>query len=134
MVKKKELVGEPATKEQIKNLGYRIYKLFKKHDMWMDAEIYFNGCCLSTMDKNNVHHYDGSMYIHVNKKPKDKIADMDSEHNLVMFFDGPIYHMFNYGNNRPVLKEFNALLKTFGFRYELIDGCSLVCFPIERSL
>lgn len=121
-------VSKPLKKEQIDELADKIYQLFKKNDMWMDSRIYFNGGCIDNKDEDGHYHYDGSVYYHPNMNPRDYFDYVNPDHILSMSFEGPIYHMFNYNEYRPVLRKFNSLLARYGLCYELGNAWNLSCY------
>lgn len=121
-------IKKPLTEEQIEELADEIYQLFKKNDMWMDSCIYFNGCCLDGTDENGNCHYDGSAYLHPDRDPRDNFEYVNPDHILSMSFEGPVYHMFNYGEHGSVLEKFDSLLKQFGLYYELGNAWNLTCY------
>lgn len=121
---------KPLTEQQIEELADRIYQLFKKHNMWMDSRIYFNGGCIDSKDENGTYHYDGSVYHHSDMNPKTYFEYVNPEHILSMSFEGPIYHMFNYNNYSSVLKQFDKLMKQFGLYYEFGNAWNFTCYYI----
>lgn len=118
------------TPEKIEELVDKIYRLFKKYDMWCDSRIYFNGKCLSSKDHMGNYHYDGTAYIHIDQDPRDYFEYVAENHILSMSFEGPIYHMFNYNKRPAVLKKFNEILQKYGVYYELGDAWNLTCFYV----
>lgn len=121
------------TPEKIEELADKIYQLFRKNDMWCDSQIYFNGKCLSNKDYAGHYHYDGTAYIYEDKDPRDYFEYVNPEHILSMGFEGPVYHMFNYGKYSGVLKKFKALLERYGLCYEQGDAWNLTCYYIQND-
>lgn len=121
-------IGKPLTESQIEDLADSIYRLFKKNGMWMDSRIYFNGGCIDNKDENGKYYYDGSVFYHQDMDPRRYFEFVNPDHILSMSFEGPIYHMFNYGQYRPVKKKFDELLKRFGVYYELGHAWNLSCY------
>ena len=68
------------------------------------------------------------MYLEHDMDPGDYFEYVNPEHILSMSFEGPIYHMFNYGEYKPVLKKFNELLEKYGLYYELGNAWNLTCY------
>lgn len=121
-------ITKRLTSEQIEDLADRIYKLFKKNDMWSDTFIYFNGCRIGNKDTNGNYHYDGTVYMEQDKNPEDYFEYVNPDHILSMSFEGPVYHMFNYGSYPDVLKKFNKLINKFGPYYEFGHAWNLTCY------
>lgn len=121
-------ITKPLTKEQIEDLADSIYKLFAKNQMWSDTFIYFNGCRIGNKDPAGNYHYDGTVYLEEDKDPRDYFEYVNPDHILSMSFEGPVYHMFNYGHDKPVLKKFRALLERYGLYYELGNAWNLSCY------
>lgn len=119
---------KPLTSEQIEELADRIYKLFKKNDIWRNARIFFNGNAIDNKDENADYHYDGSVYFHWDMNPRLYFEHVNPDHILSMSFDEPIYHMFHYKKYKSVLRKFNELLTQFGLRYEFGDMWNLTCY------
>ncbi len=121
-------ITKPLTKEQIDDLAEKIYKLFKKNDIWQDTFIYFNGNCLGNKDPAGHYHYDGSAFLETDLDPRDYFEFVNSEHILSMSFEGPVYYMFNYGHHKSVFKQFKALLDKYGLYYEMGNAWNLSCY------
>lgn len=121
---------KPLSKEKIEELADSIYKLFARHQMWSDTFIYFNGCRIGNKDPSGTYCYDGKAYMEEGKDPRDYFEYVNPEHILSMSFEGPVYHMFNYGTNKAVLKKFNALLERYGVYYELGNAWNLSCYYV----
>lgn len=119
-------ISKPLAKEQIEELADKIYQLFRKQEMWGDVHIYFNGSCLNNIDHDGNYHYDGSAYLHENMKPEFEYVNPD--HVLSMSFEGPVYHMFEYGAYKPVYRRFTTLLARYGLYYELGNAWNLSCY------
>lgn len=111
-------IQKPLTDDNIEELADRIYKLFRKNNMWSDCRIYFNGKALDTKDDAGTFHYDGMAFLHEDMDPNDYFEFVNPEHILSMSFEGPIYHMFNYGKYVSVMTQFRKLLERFGVHYE----------------
>lgn len=123
MEKEKEL-----NEKTIEKLADSIYNLFKKNDVWSDVCIYFNGKRLDNKDDYGDYHYDGNAYLHGGFDPRDYFECVNPDHILSMSFEGPVYHMFNYGKYKTVLKRFDELLKRYGLYYELGDAWNLTLY------
>lgn len=121
-------INKRLTKDQIEELAEKVYQLFRKNGIWSDTIIYFNGCSLDNKDETGRYHYDGSAYHHKDKDPRDYFGYVNSDHILSMSFEGPVNHMFNYGEYQDVLDEFNALLDGYGLYYELGNSWNLSCY------
>ncbi len=119
---------EKLTEEQIQKLADEIYQLFKDNEIWCDTFIYFNGCRMDNKDENGRYHYDGERYIHPNMNPRDYFGYVNPDHILSMSFEGPVYHMFNYGEYKSVLDKFEKLISKYGLYYELGNAWNLTCY------
>lgn len=123
-------ISKPLTKEQIEELADKIYKLFNKHGIWSDTTVYFNGGCIDNRDDNGEYHYDGTVYHHDDKNPRDYFEYVNPDHILSMSFEGPVYHMFNYGEHRTAYRKFKELLARYGLYHELGDAWNLSCYYV----
>ncbi len=123
-------ITKPLTEAQIEELADRIYQLLKKNDLWADTFIYFNGKRLGNKSPDGHYHYDGSAFLEENMNPRDYFEYVNSDHILSMSFEGPVYHMFNYGEYKTVDKKFNALLERYGLYYEIGNTWNLTCYYI----
>lgn len=120
--------SEKLTPEKKEELAEKIYKLFKRYGMWCETTIYFNGKCINSRDYKGSYHYDGSVYLHEDKDPRDCFEHVAEDHIISMSFEGPVYHMFNYGERPAVLRRFNELLKKYGVYYEQGNAWNLTCY------
>ena len=123
-------ISKPLTKEQIEDLADKIYKLFRKHGIWSDTIIYFNGQSIDNKDEAGSYHYDGTAYHHEDKDPRDYFEYVNPDHILSMSFEGPVYHMFNYGSHPTVMKKFRELLDKYGLYFELGHAWNLSCYYV----
>lgn len=127
-------IQKPLTPDNIEELADRIYKLFRKNNMWSDCRIYFNGNALDTNDGSangaGSLHYDGMAFLHEGMDPNEYFEYVNPEHILSMSFEGPIYHMFNYNEYRSVMTQFRKLLDRFGVYYELGNAWNLTLYYI----
>lgn len=121
-------IKKPLTEDNIEDLADKIYQLFKKNDLWSDTFIYFNGKRIGNKSPDGHYHYDGSVFVEEDMDPKKYFEFVNPEHILSMSFEGPVYHMFNYGEYKSVKKKFDALLTKFGLYYELGDAWNLSCY------
>ncbi len=119
---------KPLNKGQIKNLAYTIYQMFKENGMWQDVHIYFNGCCIDTVDEDGKSHYNSMAYEHPDEDPRNYFSYVNPDHILSMSFEGPVYEMFNYGGYPSVLERFTDLLSKAGLYYELGNAWNLTCY------
>ena len=121
-------MDKPLTSEQIENLADGIYKLFKKNDMWSDVFLYFNGVRVGNKDPKGNYHYDGKAYMEPDMDPRDYFEYVNENHILSMSFEGPVYHMFNYGQYPGVKKKFDKWIERHGIHYELGNAWNLTCY------
>ena len=122
--------------EEIEELANQIYKLLLKYDMWIDVHIYYNGKCMTT----SIEDEDGYKFRY-NEEPPFIEEDVDPRRYfdyvgpyLSMSFEGPLYHMINYGSYEDVsdnfLTEFNDLFDEYCLYYELGDAWNLSAYKI----
>lgn len=125
----KEVKGK-LSKTQIEDLADEIYQLLKKHDMWSDTFIYFNGCRIGNKDAEGHYHYNGKVYMEPDMDPRTYFEYVNPDHILSMSFEGPVYHMLNYDEYPSVRKKFDAIFKKYGLYYELGNAWNLSCYYI----
>lgn len=117
--------------EKTEALAWDIYKLLRKHKIWMDTRIYFNGKCLSTSNRGADNkwefRYNGDPFILEDIQPQDYFDYAGSI--LSMSFEGPFYEAMNYSGG-SVIDEFNELLKRYGVYYELGNTWNLTLAEI----
>lgn len=121
-------IKKPLTKEQIEDLADKICKLFVKNNMWGDTFIYFNGKRIGNKDPSGEYHYDDTVYVEEDMDPRDYFEYVNPDHILSMSFEGPVYHMFNYGEHKGVMTKFKALMERYGLCYELGNAWNLSCY------
>ena len=69
------------TESQIESLAKEIQKLLHTNGLWGGTYIYFNGCCMDSVDETGRTHYDGSVYVHPDIEPTDRFC-LQLETNL----------------------------------------------------
>lgn len=116
------------TESQIESLAKEIQKLLHTNGLWGGTYIYFNGCCMDSVDETGHTHYDGSVYVHPDIEPTDRFCYVNPDHILSMSFEGNVYQMFNHMMYTDVLHSFVNLLKQYGLYYELGNAWNLTCY------
>lgn len=119
------------TPEQIEKLAVEIRDFLLEHKMWIDVEIYFNGKCFSTHDKeNNKFYYNDREHLVVqeNENPRTYFEYVNPDHILSMSFEGALCEMIYYGVPWSVKKKFDAIFERYGLRYELGNHWNFTCY------
>lgn len=122
-----------------KKLAIDIYDFCKKHDLWGDNIIYFDGKAWAAFD--SWHRANGEselgkkiaddLYEYENRNPLDYFEYANPK-TLSMSFEGPLYEVLN-GYVRGWVKleaEFLKLFEKYGFYYELGYAWSLSAYEI----
>lgn len=114
-----ETMYDKNMKSKMEEIAYKIKDLLVKHDCWFDVSIYFNNCRMSSGSDKLEFDIDVTKYL-----------EYSNPETLSMSFEGPLYHYMNYGGNRELLDELDALLKQYGYYYELGYAYSLSIYEI----
>ena len=115
-------------------LANDIYNWCKKHDLWGDNCIYFNGkawASWATWYGDNGKEIADNLYEYENKNPKDyfEYANPDT---VSMSFEGPLYRVLN-GYVRGWVKlesEFLKLFEKYGYYYEMGHAWNLSAYKL----
>lgn len=122
------------SKSKYEKLANDIYKWCKKHYLWVDNCIYFNGKAWASWSES--HGVKGikiaeDLYEYANRNPKDyfEYANPDT---LSMSFEGALYDVLN-ANVRGWTKledEFRKLFEKYDVYYELGHAWNLTVYEI----
>lgn len=96
------------TQKQIEKLAVEIRTFLLEHDMWVDTQIYFNGKCFDTHDKETGEFYYNDpehLVVRENEDPRRYFENVAEDHILSMAFEGTVCHMLWYGTNPGIKKE-----------------------------
>lgn len=88
------------TQKQIEKLAVEIRTFLLEHDMWVDTQIYFNGKCFDTHDKETGEFYYNNpehLVVRENEDPRRYFENVAEDHILSMAFEGTVCHMLWYG-------------------------------------
>lgn len=121
------------TPKQIEKLAVEIRTFLLEHDMWVDTQIYFNGKCFDTHDKETDKFYYNDpthLIVRENENPRDYFEYVNPEHILSMSFEGSVCHMLWYGTNPGIKKKFDRIFEKRGLYYEFGDHWNFTCYYI----
>lgn len=117
-----------------KKLAIDIYNWCKKHDLWGDNVIYFDGIAWASWPDWHGEFgkkIDEDLYEYENRNPLDyfEYANPDT---LSMSFEGPLNHVLNgYTHGWVKLEhEFSKLFEKYGWYYELGHAWNLSAYEI----
>ena len=112
---------EVLTKKQIEELATEIFNWLNDNEMWIDTQIYFNGKCWSTSNKEHTEFcYNERRYFEYVREPN----------ILSMSFEGDLYDVLNgyaYGWAKKA-EEFNNIFRKYGVYFELGNSWNLSCY------
>lgn len=122
--------NKTLTKKQRKELATEIFNWLNDHEMWVDTQIYFNGKCWSTMNKNGTEFcYNERRYFEYEAEPKDYFEYVAEPNILSMSFEGGLYSVLNgytYGWAK-LEDEFRKIFEKYGLYFELGNAWNLTC-------
>ena len=123
-----------AVFSKYKLLAIDIYEWCKKHDLWGDNIIYFDGKAWSngeTWSGVKGHQLADDLYEYDNKNPEDYFEYANPE-TLSMSFEGSLNHMLNgyMDGSWRLEEEFGKLFKKYGLYYEFGDAWNLSAYEI----
>ena len=102
------------TQKQIEKLAVEIRTFLLEHDMWVDTQIYFNGKCFDTHDKETGEFYYNDpehLVVRENEDPRRYFENVAEDHILSMAFEGTVCHMLWYGTNPGIKKKFDRIFE-----------------------
>lgn len=132
LMKLKERIG--LTAEQIEEMAKEVRQFLLDHDMWIDADIYFNGkkfTCYDPVEKKYYYNDPEHLVEVEDVDPSTYFEYVNKDHILSMSFEGPLYEMINgYGYPDRWLEEFNKIFEKRGVYYELGHAWNFSCYYI----
>lgn len=124
---------EVLTKKQIKELATEIFNWLNDNEMWVDTQIYFDGKCWSTSNKEHTEFcYNERKYFEYEAEPKHYFEYVREPNILSMSFEGDLYDVLNgyaYGWTR-LEAEFRKIFEKYGLYFELGNAWNLSCYEI----
>lgn len=121
------------TIEQREQLATEIFKWLVEHELWVDTQIYFNGKCWSTSNKNHTEFcYNENRYFEYEAEPMDYFEYVREPNILSMSFEGNLYNVLNgYISGWVELEEeFRNIFDKYGLFFELGNAWNLTCYEI----
>lgn len=121
------------TSKQIELLATEIFNWLVDHEMWIDVQIYFNGTCWSTSNKDHTEFcYNEHKYFEYEAEPKDYFEYVREPNILSMSFEGSLYEILNaYVRGWEKLEEeFRKIFEKHGLYFELGHAWNLTCFEV----
>lgn len=119
------------TEERRELLATEIFNWLVDHEMWVDVQIYFNGKCWSTSNKDHTEFcYNERRYFEYKAEPKDYFEYVREPNILSMSFEGSLYEVLNaYVKGWEKLEdEFRKIFEKYGLYFELGYQWSLTCY------
>lgn len=121
------------TAKKIENLAKDIHSFLVNREMWIDANIYFNGKCWSTSNELDTEFcYNENRYFEYEANPKCYFEYVANPHILSMSFEGILYDVLNgysYGWTKTEA-DFKAIFEKYGLYFELGNAWNLTCFEV----
>lgn len=121
------------TEKQIEKLAVEIRAFLLEHNLWVDVDIYFNGKCFCTYDKETGKFYYNDrehLVVKEDEDPTTYFEYVNPEHILSMSFEGPVCEMLYYGMWPATRRKFDAILEKYGLYYEMGNHWNLSCYYI----
>lgn len=119
------------TKNDIKELAYKIVEVLSNHEMASDLRVYYNNKCLQTKMKVdaiwNVY-YETDVIDNIS--PHDYFRYAANDHIISISTEGGLYDELNYGSGE-FPKELRELFDYWGIYYELGEAWNLSFFPCD---
>ena len=119
------------TKEQIKQLATEIFEYLNNKGLWVDTQIYFNGKCWSTSNKDHTEFcYNEKRYFEYEAKPKDYFEYVREPNILSMSFEGDLYNVLNgyVSGWTKIEDEFRKIFAKYGLHYSMGNAWNLTCY------
>lgn len=114
-------------KSKLEKLAYEIADLLKKYNSHIDVAIYFEDKRLSTY--KDLEELYGTWQLEEGFKGS-SYTEYANDETITMVFEGAFYHAMNYGDNTPLMDEFNKLVEKYGFYHEQGHAWSLSLFKV----
>lgn len=107
---------------KMEKLAREIAELLEKHWCEIDVSIYFEKKCLRFNGTN------GTKWSLEDDQDVSKTCDYYNLDTITMTFEGNFYSVLNSGKESPALKEFNKLITSNGYYYELGNAWNLALY------
>lgn len=121
------------TAENIEELANEIREFLLKYKMWVDVNIYFNGKCYTTHDKETGKFYYNDrehLIVRENEDPRTYFEYVANDHILSMSFEGVVCEMLYYGMYQSIRKQFDKIFEKYGIYYEFGHHWNFTCYYI----
>lgn len=122
------------TEKKIEELANEILDFLIEHEMWIDTQIYFNGKCWSTHNKETgKHHYNDKENVYeYEADPRTYFEYVRNPNILSMSFEGTFYEVMNCYLDLDycwkLQEQFSKILEKYGLYYELGHAWNLSCY------
>lgn len=119
--------------QEIENLAVEIREFLLEHEMWIDVDIYFNGKCFTTHDRETGKFYYNDrehLVVQENEDPRTYFEYVNQDHILSMSFEGVVCEMLYYGMFQGIRREFDAIFERYGLMYEFGNIWNFSCYYI----
>lgn len=116
------------------SLAIDIYDWCKKHNLWGDCTIYFDGIALSSSKEWDLEHgkkIDEDLYQYENKNPLDYFVYANPD-TVSMSFEGPLYRVLNgYVKGWDKLEaQFQKLFEKYDYYFEYGNAWNLCAYEL----
>lgn len=121
------------TEQEIENLAVEIREFLLEREMWVDVDIYFNGKCFTTHDKESGKFYYNDrehLVARENEDPRTYFEYVNPDHILSMSFEGDLCEMLYYGMYPTTRKRFDAIFERYGLYYEFGHHWNFSCYYV----
>lgn len=121
------------TKQDIEKLAVEIRDFLLEHEMWIDVNIYFNGKCFSSHDKETSKFYYNDrehIVVRKNEDPRTYFEYVNPDHILSMSFEGIVCEMLYYDAMPKIKKKFDAIFARYGIYYEFGHHWNFSCYYV----
>ena len=121
------------TPEKIENLAIEIREFLLENWLWQDVNIYFNGKCFTTHDKETGKFYYNDrehLVVRENENPRTYFEYVNPDHILSMSFEGPVCEILYYGTHPEIRRKFDAIFEGYGLYYEFGHHWNFSCYYI----
>lgn len=123
------------TKTNIEELAKEIISFLEANELASDVSIYFNNKVMrarGTWDEN--YNYIPKWETTDNVNPHDYFEYAAYDHIISMSFEGPLYHVLNYGFGDETEEAFRAIFEKYGLYYELGNAWNMSVYLINDNI
>lgn len=119
--------------EKMEHLAHDIYNYCKKHYLWGDNCMYFNGIALASWSEwagEKGKFVDEDLYLYENKDPRTYFEYVNNPNLFSMSFEGPLYDVLNAYCPGWTKHEdnFRKLFEKYGVYYEMGHAWNLTAY------